>query len=205
VDGQTDRAPLVGDRPGHRLADPPGRVGRELEALRPVELLDRADQPEVALLDQVEQRQARARVHLGDRDDEAQVALDEVALGPLVAGVLAAGQLRFLLAGQQRSVADLAHVGAQQIDVLGTTGLELLGCIGIELVLDGLVEQARSGHLGGRLLVVGDKGEMRSRGFALGGVLGPFGNAHCRGTPALPGASLCSASARAGRNLSVRG
>ena len=39
-----DRARLVGDRTGHRLADPPGRVGRELEALAVVELLDRPDQ-----------------------------------------------------------------------------------------------------------------------------------------------------------------
>ena len=59
------------------LADPPGRVGRELEALGVVELLDRPDQAEVALLDQVEQRQAGGRVGLGDRDDEAQVALDQ--------------------------------------------------------------------------------------------------------------------------------
>ena len=39
-----DRARLVGDRARHRLADPPGRVGRELVALAVVELLDCADQ-----------------------------------------------------------------------------------------------------------------------------------------------------------------
>src|SRR4051794_15352422 len=44
--------------PGDRLADPPGGVGGELEALAPVELLDRVHQAEVALLDEVEQRQA---------------------------------------------------------------------------------------------------------------------------------------------------
>ena len=32
VHGQADRPALVGDRAGHGLADPPGRVGRELEA-----------------------------------------------------------------------------------------------------------------------------------------------------------------------------
>ena len=32
VDGQADRPTLVGDRARHGLANPPGRVGRELEA-----------------------------------------------------------------------------------------------------------------------------------------------------------------------------
>ena len=59
VDGQPDRAALLGERARDRLPDPPGRVGRELEAERVVELLDRADQAEVALLDQVEQRRRR--------------------------------------------------------------------------------------------------------------------------------------------------
>src|SRR5712692_3569083 len=39
VDGHANRARLVGERTRHRLPDPPGRVGRELEALAVVELL----------------------------------------------------------------------------------------------------------------------------------------------------------------------
>ena len=121
-------------------------------------------------------------------------------------GVLAPRELVLLLAGQQRAVADLAHVGAQQVDVVGPPCLELLGGVRVELVLDGLIEQTRSGwSLRGGLLLVDDEGEMRSRGLALGCLLDSFGNTHVRGTPALPGASLCSASARAGQNLSVRG
>ena len=72
--------PGVGDAAGDRLADPPRGVRRELEALAPVELLDRVHEAEVALLDQVEQRQARRLVLLGDRHDEAQVRLHERAL-----------------------------------------------------------------------------------------------------------------------------
>ncbi len=49
----------VGDGPGDGLAHPPRGVGGELEALAVVELLDGADQAEVALLDEVQQRQAR--------------------------------------------------------------------------------------------------------------------------------------------------
>src|SRR5205823_12925273 len=77
VDGHPDRARLVGERTADRLADPPGRVGRELEAAPVVELADRAHQAEVALLDQVEERQTVAEVALGDRDDQPQVSLDQ--------------------------------------------------------------------------------------------------------------------------------
>ena len=85
VDRDADRARLVGDRAGDRLADPPRGVGGELEALGVVELVDRPHQPEVALLDQVEQLHAAAGVTLGDRHDQAQVGLGELALGALAA------------------------------------------------------------------------------------------------------------------------
>src|SRR5207248_2493998 len=56
VHRQADRAPAVGEAALDRLADPKGRVGRELVAPAPVELLAGADQAEDALLDEVEQR-----------------------------------------------------------------------------------------------------------------------------------------------------
>ena len=77
VHGEPDDAGLLGDAAGDRLAHPPGGVGRELVALGVVELLDRADQAGVALLDQVEHRHLRAAVLAGDRDDQPQVGLDE--------------------------------------------------------------------------------------------------------------------------------
>ena len=52
-------------------------IGRELEALAPVELVDGAEQPEVPLLHEVEELEPGRPVALGDRDDEAQVRLDE--------------------------------------------------------------------------------------------------------------------------------
>ena len=94
VHGDPDRPRLVGDRPGHRLADPPGRVGRELVAAAVVELLHRADQPQRALLDQVEEAQAAAQVALRDRDDQPQVGLDHVALGGHVAAARSASRAR---------------------------------------------------------------------------------------------------------------
>ena len=53
-----DRAGLVRDRALAGLADPPGRVGRELEALAPVELLGGAVEADDPVLDQVAQRDA---------------------------------------------------------------------------------------------------------------------------------------------------
>src|ERR671938_779014 len=58
VHGHADRARVVRDRALHRLADPPGRVRRELVAAAPVELLDGAVEAERPLLDQVEERHA---------------------------------------------------------------------------------------------------------------------------------------------------
>ncbi len=73
VHRDTDRAGLVGDRPGDRLTDPPGRVGRELEATTVFILVHRPHQSRVALLDQIQKAQAAVAVFLGDRHDQSQV------------------------------------------------------------------------------------------------------------------------------------
>jgi hypothetical protein len=73
VHWDADGPALVGDRARDGLADPPGGVRGELVAAAVVELLDRADEAERALLDEVQEREAAAQVALGDGDDEAQV------------------------------------------------------------------------------------------------------------------------------------
>ena len=72
-----------------------------LKPMRVVELLDRADEPEVALLDEVEQRARPARVVARDRHHEPQVRLDQLPLRGLVAGVLAARELALLRRREQ--------------------------------------------------------------------------------------------------------
>ena len=116
VDRDADRARLVGQRAGDRLADPPGRVGRELEALAVVELLRRADEAERALLDEVQERQALVAVVLGDRDDQAQVRLDHLLLGVEVAALDALGEVDLLL---RREQPDLADVLQEQLKGVG--------------------------------------------------------------------------------------
>ena len=142
VDGQPDGAAGVGHGAGDRLPDPPGGVGRELEALGVVELLDRADQADVALLDQVQERHAVAGVALGHRHHQPQVGLQQVRLGGLAvdgqrlvvpllgggealllgeqalgveAGLDPLGQLDLLLGGQQRGLADGVEVHAHEV------------------------------------------------------------------------------------------
>ncbi len=143
VDGQPDGPALVGHRAGDGLPDPPGRVRRELEALGVVELLHRADQAQVALLDQVQERQAVAGVALGQRDDQPQVGLQQVLLGPapvdgeglqvtalgrgqlgvrvgqqvigVEPGLDPLGELDLLLGVEQRNLADLVEVDPDQV------------------------------------------------------------------------------------------
>ena len=134
----------VGDAPLDRLADPPGRVGRELEAFAPVELVDGAEQAEVSLLHEVEELKPGPLVALGDRHDEAQVRLDErVACRISVAGSadqLAAScrprlvvraevlarvcasfdalrQVHLVVSGQERTTADVDEVQLDQVFV----------------------------------------------------------------------------------------
>src|SRR4029079_14171429 len=111
-----DRARLVGDRAGDGLADPPRRIGRELEALAVVELLDGADEAERSLLDEVEEGQPTAEIALCDGDDEAQVRLDHVLFRAVVAALDPLREGDLLVCRQERHLADLAEVEAQGVE-----------------------------------------------------------------------------------------
>ena len=80
VHGQTNRPAVVGDRASDGLTNPPGRIGGELEAAPELEAVHGFHQPDVAFLDQIEQREPASEVALRDRDDETQVRLDQLAL-----------------------------------------------------------------------------------------------------------------------------
>jgi hypothetical protein len=71
-----------------------------------VELLDRADQPDRALLDEIEERQPLVAVALGDRHDQAQVRAGHVVLRLEVAPLDALGERDLLVGGQQRGLRD---------------------------------------------------------------------------------------------------
>ncbi len=151
MDGQSDGAALVGDRARHCLTDPPGRVRRKFVAHLVIELLDRADQAEIPFLDEVEQRHAAVHVVACDRHDEAEVALDETALGRFVSLVLQAGKFAFFCGGQERAVADLADVELERILGLDDFASSNRLVVVLFLLGVGLVEQRRIGKIGRKL------------------------------------------------------
>src|SRR3954447_19199736 len=135
VDRDANRARLVGEGPRDRLPDPPGRIGRELEALAVVELLRRANETERALLDEVEERQSLVSVVLRDGDDEPQVGLDHLLLRVEVAALDPLGEIDLLLRREQTDLADVLqeqlkgvgrHVGPQIQLGLGLAPLALV-------------------------------------------------------------------------------
>jgi hypothetical protein len=122
VHGQAHRAALLGHRAADRLADPEGRVGREAEAAAVVELLDRADQPDRALLDQVQQGHAGvlALEALGEMDDEAQVRLDHAVLGVEIAPLDAASEFELLGGGQEPRAGDALEEDSEAVAELAS-------------------------------------------------------------------------------------
>jgi hypothetical protein len=107
VEGQTDEAAVIADRPPDGLTDPPARVGREPVAATPVESLGGAEQPERAFLDQVGKRDAEASVRPRDRDHQPQVRLDQPAARSLVAPLDRLRQRDLLGRRQEAATADL--------------------------------------------------------------------------------------------------
>jgi hypothetical protein len=126
VDGgrQPDRAALVGDGAGDRLANPDGGVGGEAQLPAGVELLDRAHEPDRPLLHQVLEREPVLVTlePLGEVHDETQVRLDHALLGGEVAALDAAGELALLRRAQQRHARDLREEVGEAWDGLAGRG-----------------------------------------------------------------------------------
>jgi hypothetical protein len=75
--GSADHAPVDG------LPDPPNSVGGELVPGREIEFLHRAQQPKVAVLHEIHDRNSAAGVVFRDANHQAQVRLDEAGLRTL--------------------------------------------------------------------------------------------------------------------------
>ncbi len=119
VRGTVERHPhgpaLAGQRSENCLADPPDRVGDELDALVRVELPRGGEESHVPFADQIGEREAAVLVFLGDRDDEAQVALHQLLHRLLVAGADQFRDGNFLLRGEERSLAHLEQVLVEDV------------------------------------------------------------------------------------------
>ena len=128
VDGEADHPRLVGEGANDPLADPPRGIRGKARAAVGAKLPSRVQEPHVALLDKVQERQPPVQIAPRDGHDEPQVGLDELALGLGVPGLNAAGQRLLLLCGQEPDAPDVVEVEAQ--DLLGLGGrLRSLGRI----------------------------------------------------------------------------
>jgi hypothetical protein len=102
-------------RAGDGLADPPGRVGRELEPLAVVELLRRADESDRALLDEIEEREALVAVSLGDRHHQSEIGLDHLLPCAVLAALDALRELDLLCRGEQINLRDVFQKELERI------------------------------------------------------------------------------------------
>ena len=115
VDGNADRACLIGDCTRNRLPNPPRRIGTELITLTVVEFLNRLQETEVALLNEIEKEHAASDVAFCNAHDKAQVRLLKPMPCTLVARLHAPRELDLLLCRQQRNTTDLFEVHADGI------------------------------------------------------------------------------------------
>ena len=110
MDRETDGLGLVGQSAFDGLFDPPRAVGRKFTALRGIKPLDRLHQPNVALADQVQQRQSVTFVIMGDLNHQPEVGLDHLLTRLLVALFDPGSQFDLLIGGEEFHLANLAQV-----------------------------------------------------------------------------------------------
>ena len=100
VQGDVDDAGLLSQGLQDGLADPPDRIGDELELLGLVEALGGPDQSEVALVDEIRHGKALVLVIPADRHHELEVRVDQLVEGPPVPLADAHRQVRLLTQGK---------------------------------------------------------------------------------------------------------
>ena len=115
VQRHAHRPALARKRGEDCLADPPHGVGDELDALIGIELTRGREQPDVALTDEIGERQPTVLVLLGDGNHEPQVALHELLHRLLIARANLPGERDLLLLRQQRSLGDLVEVLVEDV------------------------------------------------------------------------------------------
>ncbi len=110
MDGQPDGLALVGQGALDGLFDPPGGVGGELAALGGVKTFHGLHQADIALGDQIEQRQPEIVVIVGNFHHEPQIRADHVRARLFVALLDAGGEFDLLVGGQQGDLPDFPEI-----------------------------------------------------------------------------------------------
>ena len=96
------------------LANPPNRVRDELETTGFVKPLCGLDEPQVAFVDQIRQRQSLVLVLLGHRDHKSEVGFGQLLQCGLVSCLDLAGEFHLFLRSNQVNTANLLEVFVQR-------------------------------------------------------------------------------------------
>ncbi len=135
LDGQFHGAGLLGEGVHDGLADPPDRVGDELDVAGGIEPFGGLDQADVALLDQILKRQAAPPVFVGDRNHIFQISAHQIVQGFHIAPGDFFSQLGFFFPGQRFDFADLPQIVVQ--GVAGRIAIPIAAGSGFVVVLFG--------------------------------------------------------------------
>src|SRR5262249_46459824 len=110
VNRQTNRLRLVRQRALDRLFDPPRGISAELSSLGGVQTLDGLHQTNVAVRNQVQQRQTKVGIIVGNLDHESQIGANHERARLSIASFDLGRELNLLLRGQERDLPNLAQV-----------------------------------------------------------------------------------------------
>src|SRR5207249_12316180 len=108
--GEANRLRLIGERAFDRLLDPPRGVGGKFSTLRRIEALDGFHQADVALRNQIEQRQSKIRIIVRDLNDQTQIRTNHQGASFLVAALNFSGEFNLLLWSEQWDLPDFPQV-----------------------------------------------------------------------------------------------
>jgi hypothetical protein len=116
---------MVDQETPNRLLNPVTGVGGEPAVSAAVEALDGTHQAEVALGDEILQRQPATLISPRNIDHEAEVSPDQVIAGVGITGCDPIGQVALVLNRKQRGLADVAQIGLETRGAVATTWMPL--------------------------------------------------------------------------------
>ncbi len=73
-----DRPGLIGNRPGYRLTNPPGRIGTEFISTLIFKFVNRLHQADITLLNQIQKLEAAIGIFFGNADNQTQIRFDQL-------------------------------------------------------------------------------------------------------------------------------
>src|SRR5215831_14201648 len=110
-----ERSRLLGESSQDGLANPDRRVRAEAQPSLRLEAIDRHDEPQIAFLDQVEQREPTAAIPARHVHHQPQVGEDDPLARVLVASARSRRDLEQFFVGQHGNAPDLAQIDVEKI------------------------------------------------------------------------------------------